>query len=273
MLAGARIDPGEWQPLLRMAVESLRGAFAANVGAKKQFTEAVLSHMRATGAITTWEFVGTRQRQDYRVVLPTGKQVSIEAKGCGDGNNTGIWDRPAWAEEFIIWSQCPESLQHDPGDGVWSALATRILSKEIAGEGAVDAFVFFDGRCGSTSRRCPKNPQYGVEGELRGIATDVAGQDGRLWLPPPCIYLLPRSVPVPVTNPNPPLHTLETCQFAAAMMQAFNVPLTNAPTEVHWARVAIENRAEGRFYQVTVGTDLSRPRSLVEGRWKRLRRE
>jgi len=256
-----------------MAVESLRGSFAANVGAKRQFTEAVLSHMGASGAISSWEFVGTRQRQDYKVILPSGKQVSIEAKGCGDGNNTGIWDRPAWAEEFIIWSQCPESLQHEPGDGVWSALATRILSKEIAGEGAVDAFVFFDGRCGSALRRCPKNALYGVEGALRRQATEVLGQDAKPWLPPPCIYLLPRSVPVPVTNPNPPLHTLETCQFATAMMQSFNVPASKAASEVHWARVAVENRKDGRFYQVTVGTDLSQPRTLVEGRWKRLRRD
>lgn len=256
-----------------MAIESMRGTFAASVGEKRKFTETVLAHMQHVGAITNWQFVGTRKRQDYRVSLPNGKQVAVEAKGCGDGNNTGIWDRPRWAEEFVIWSQCPESLQHDPGEGVWSALATRIFPKVIFERVVIDCFVFFDGRCGSAMRRCPKNAAYGVEGDLRVRATDTAGQDGRAWLPPPCVYLLPRSVPEPVENPDPPLHTLDTCQFAGALLRAFNVPVEAAPMLAHWARAGTQNRPDGLYYQVTIGTDLAHPRTCFQGGWKRLRRD
>lgn len=273
VLLTADIQADEWQPLLRMAVESMRGTFAAFGAAKRRFTETILTHMRGTGAIANWQFVGSRRRQDYRVDLPNGRCVSIEAKGCGDGNNMGIWDRPAWADEFVIWSQCPESLQHEPGEGVWSALATRIFSKVIAEEVVVDAFIFFDGRCGSTLRRCPKDPAHGVQGRLRMEATSIPGQDGLQWLPPPCLYLLPRNVPNPITNPEPPLHTLETCQFAAGMLSAFNVPAHEAPSATHWARVRVENRQDGTYYQVVIGTDLAAPRETARGNWKRLTRD
>ncbi len=273
ILTSAGISTDEWQPLLRMAVESMRGTFAASVGEKRRFTEAVLSHMQEVRVIAQWEFVGTRKRQDYRVSLLNGRQVAVESKGCGDGNNTGIWDRPRWAEEFVLWSQCPESLQHQPGDGVWSALATRIFPKVIFERVVVDCFIFFDGRCGSAIRRCPKNPAYGVEGNLRAASTEILGQDQRPWLPPPCLYLLPRSVPEPVENPQPPLHTLETCQFAAALLRAFNVPLEEASANAHWAQVNTQNRADGLYYQVTIGTDAAQPRAQFIGGWKRLRRD
>jgi hypothetical protein len=273
ILDSAGIQANEWAPLLRMAIESMRGSFAASGAEKRRFIEAVLNHMEAAGTITEWQFVGQKQRQDYRVTLPDERVVSIEAKGCGDGNNMGIWDRPRWADEFVIWSQCPESLQHEPGEGVWSALATRIISKVIAEEVVVDCFVFFDGRCGSELRRCPKNRSHGVEEDLRPRASDIPGQDGGSWMPPPCVYLLPRSVADPSTNPVPPLHSLDTCRFAAAMLRAFNVPTQDAPAETHWARVHAENRSDGRYYQVIIGSDLANPRQLVVGRWKRLRRD
>jgi hypothetical protein len=60
-----------------------------------------------TRLFDSWDFIGSRGRQDYRVDLPDGTSVAVEAKGCPDGNNTNIWDRPQWADEFVVWSLCP----------------------------------------------------------------------------------------------------------------------------------------------------------------------
>ena len=38
--------------------------------------------------------------------LKTGRVSVVELKGCLDGNNTTIFERPANAQEFIIWSVC-----------------------------------------------------------------------------------------------------------------------------------------------------------------------
>jgi len=81
--------------------------------------------------------------------------VCIEAKGCPDGNNMTIWEKPTWAEEFVVWSQCPDSLQHQPGHGIWSGISTRLVPKMIIDGQRVDAFVFYDGRCGSSIAVAP----------------------------------------------------------------------------------------------------------------------
>lgn len=265
------LDPTTYPLLFRTAVESIRGSFSASTRAKEQFTEKVLDHLVQEGQIKCWDFVGSERRQDYRVEMEDDYVVSIEAKGCGDGNNMTIWDRPAWADEFVIWSQCPDSLKHNPGRGVWSALSTRIIPDIIARQTVVDMFMFFDGRCGSALRRCPK--EYGVHGSLRSEATDIPGQDDCDWLPPPSLYLLPRTVPDPLTNTHPPLHTLHSCRFANALLTAFGVPQEQHREYVNWVRVAMDQRKDGAYMQVAVGRGLDNDTPIVTGKWKRHRRD
>lgn len=272
-LAQAGLQPGEWDMLLRAAIESLRGTSAATTSDKSRFIEAVLQRGVLEGVFYEWSFVGTQGRQDYRVELPDKTAIGIEAKGCPDGNNTNIWDRPGWADEFVVWCMCPESLANPPGKGVWSGIATRLLMKMTAEHVVVDALVFFDGRCGSDLRSCPKN--YGLTG-LRSIATDIAAQNGREdWLPPPCIYLFPRSYPHVQNNPKPRVRTVAESKFAQALLTLFGVPLEVQEDYVHEAGIEARGTGQGTEVQVTVVSRCwpdGEARSH-RGRWKSVRRE
>jgi hypothetical protein len=222
-LAAAEIPAKDWDMLLRAAVESLRGTNAATTIDKRRFIAAVLKHLVAVGEIREWSYIGTSGRQDYMVTLSDGTMAAIEAKGGPDGNNMTIWDRPSWAQEFVIWSLSPESLAKQPGRAIWSGVATRLLPRMVHESRLVDAFVFFDGRCGSSLRPCPK--RYGVSGSLRLWATDVPGVSGREnWLPPPCVYLFPRTYPHIPDTPSPPTRTIDECKTARALLSAFGVP-------------------------------------------------
>jgi hypothetical protein len=234
----------------------------------------VLKHGTRSGAFKSWRSVGTAGRNDFRVELPDGTLVSIEAKGCPDGNNTNIWDRPSWADEFFVWCQCPESLVHQPGEGVWSGIATRLLPKVAAERVVVDGFIFWDGRCGSQLRNCPKD--FGVTGPLRSEATPIASQvDKPDWLPPPCIYLLPRSAPNVMNNPRPQIHSLATLGFATALLRLFQVPEPKMPAYVHEGRIESRNVRTGTQIRISVRSQCwpDGKARLVESKWKALRRE
>lgn len=127
------VDQEGYAEYFRAAIESIRGTFSATGAAKRQFIEAALTRAQAAGTVDTWVFVGSEGRQDYRVELPNGRVVGIELKGCPDGNNMNIWELPPWANEFVIWSQCPDSLQHHPGHGVWSGTGDPSASNGSCG--------------------------------------------------------------------------------------------------------------------------------------------
>lgn len=275
LLAQAGVEPADWPTVLRAAVESMRGTASATTSSKRRFVEAVLVYGTDRGVFAEWEHLGSEGRNDYRVVLPDGRQVGVEAKGCPDGNNTTIWDRPAWADEFVVWCLCADSLAHEPGEGVWSGVATRLLPKVTAERQVVDAMVFWDGRCGSDKRKCPK--AYGVIGTLRQRATDILAQtDGpEGWLPPPCVYLFPRTLANVRTNRRPPLHDRTTCRFADAMLSLFNVPEDERDGYVHHASIEVEGTERGTRIQIGVTSRLwpDGEDRLVSTRPKILRRE
>ena len=273
LLRARGVDPGDYDILLRAAIESLRGTCSATTTDKRRFLEAILDFGVEQRIFKRWRFEGTENRQDYRVDLIDGVVVGIEAKGCPDGNNMTIWDRPGWANEFVVWSMCPESLAHDPGKGVWSGIATRLIPKLAAERAIVDAMVFFDARCGTDRRRCPKS--FGIEGSLRSKATPIPGQDERSWVPPPCIYLFPEAPPFVRNNPRPRTHTLSTCRFARDLLVLFNVPEAQRDAYVHSASVESRGTASGTRILVTV-TSRNWPdgqERTVSSRWKPLRRE
>ncbi|MFE3080924.1 hypothetical protein [Nocardia tengchongensis] len=275
LLRDAGIGDVDWQPLLRATVESMRGTASATSTDKRRFIDSILQYCQDAGHIKSWKFVGKDGRQDYSVELLDDTRVAIEAKGCPDGNNLTIWDRPSWADEFVVWSLCPESLQHNPGKGVWSGISTRLLPKVVAEKKVVDAYIFWDGRCATSLRRCPKS--YGVAGALRSTATDYPGQPGQEdWVPPPCIYLFPRTAPVAASNPHPAAHTLKTSRFSRMLLTAFNVPDEEMDSYVHRADIEARGSAKGDT-QILVST-VSRcwpdgdERKHV-GKWKSVKRE
>ena len=139
--------------LFRGAIERTRGQFSATMREKREFGRHVLNYMQDQGFIQDWESAGEANRHDYVVRLKTGRVGVIELKGCLDGNNTNIFERPAQAQEFVIWSLCtnPGAV---PRLNAWSGIHTRLSSEIIARQQRVDGVMIWDMVCGTIGRPC-----------------------------------------------------------------------------------------------------------------------
>ena len=81
--------------LFHSAIEKLRGIQAATMEEKRSFVKEALDFLKTKSFITDWRFTGSGERHDYTIQMPDGKTTIIETKGCLDGNNTNIFERPA----------------------------------------------------------------------------------------------------------------------------------------------------------------------------------
>lgn len=178
--------------LLRGAIESLRGEYSATMREKREFANAVLNHMQDAGFISNWESSGAANRHDYTVTMNDGRIAAIELKGCLDGNNTTIFDRPNNAQEFLIWSICSNPAA-DPKKNAWSGIHTRLSAEIITNRKQVDGVIVWDMFCGTAARPCPK--LHNAPQRLTQISHYSA--------PPPCIYVLPSTIPTARNNPSP----------------------------------------------------------------------
>lgn len=238
--------------LFRSAIEKLRGAQAATMIEKRRFIEWVLSKAKTSGRIKDFKFTGTANRHDYQVTLPDGRQSVFEAKGCLDGNNTNIFQRPSNADEFLLWSLC-QNPGADPRHNLWSGVHTRLGGKIIAEKERVDALVVWDMLCGGPGRPCPKLK------ERRGVKIK-----NRI-VPPPCIYIFPRTVPDPRDNPVPSLRKFVEVGLVKVLLDEFGGDERDV-TEVY-----IEVRMNGP--NVERKTRLVRSGSVVaESGWTELKR-
>lgn len=197
--------------ILRSAIERLRGRQAAALSVKRRFMEDILNALQRDGEISRWEFVGVGERHDYEIRMPDGRISVVETKGCLDGNNTNIFERPAQADEFVIWSLC-QNPGADPRHNAWSGIHTRIGAEIIHRRQRVDGVVIWDMLCGTAGRPCPKL--------ALSAARATVLQAGRK-VPPPCIYLLPRSIPDPRNNPRPPSWSLADIRLLHALWRCF----------------------------------------------------
>lgn len=198
--------------IFRGAIEQLRGEMSASMDDKRQFTETILDWLKDNSFIKDWRTAGSANRYDYGVDLNSGRFAAIESKGCLDGNNSTIFERPANADEFIIWSVC-QNAGANPRHNVWSGIHTRLSAEIISRQQVVDGLIIWDAFCGTNWRPCPK---------LQNAQTNVRTAVGRWELPPPCIYLFPRTVPTPRANPKPALHNLAEVEFLQCLHQAFH---------------------------------------------------
>ncbi len=196
--------------LFRGAIERIRGQFSATMRDKREFVRDVLDHMRQGGYIAEWESTGEANRHDYAVTLNSGKIAVIELKGCLDGNNTTIFERPPHAREFVIWSVCTNPGA-DPRHNAWSGIHTRLSAEIISGGQVVDGVIIWDMVCGTIGRPCPKIHQN----ESR------VTQVGRYRLPPPCIYVMPATIPNPRSNPDPQAQNLKDVEVLSAFNSCF----------------------------------------------------
>lgn len=197
--------------LFRGAIERVRGQFSAKMYEKREFVQHVLNYMQDGGYILDWESAGDANRHDYVVHLSSGRTAVIELKGCLDGNNTNIFERPPQAQEFVIWSVCTNHAA-DPRHNAWSGIHTRLSAEIISREQRVDGVIIWDMACGTVGRPCPK---VGEGGERKTAV-------GPFVLPPPCIYVLPATIPSPRNNPNPPAQRLEDVHLLKAFHDCFH---------------------------------------------------
>jgi hypothetical protein len=196
--------------LFRGAIERVRGQFSATISPKREFVRHVLNRMQDEGFIQDYEAAGDANRHDYIVGLNSGRKGVIELKGCLDGNNTNIFERPPQADEFLIWSLCTNP-GGDPRHNVWSGINTRLSAEIVSLKQQVDGLIVWDMVCATLGRPCPKialNPDR---------LTDL----GQYRVPPPCIYVFPSSVPTPRQNPSPRPHALDSLELLSAFHRCF----------------------------------------------------
>lgn len=197
--------------VFRGAIERIRGQFSATMRDKREFVQHILNHMQDKGFIGEWNSSGGENRHDYTITMPGGKTAVIELKGCLDGNNTNIFERPPHAHEFIIWSVCTNPGA-DPRLNAWSGIHTRLSAEIISRSQRVDGLLIWDMVCGTVGRPCPK---------LDGDGADRVTEIGHYYLPPPCVYLMPATIPSPRNNPNPVPQTLEEVSILKAFADCF----------------------------------------------------
>jgi len=240
--------------VFRAAIERIRGTQSASTTEKRDFMALILDHMKSEGAIADWDFTGAADRHDYQIKFDDGWLCVVEAKGCLDGNNTNIFERPANADEFLIWSLCQNSGS-DPRHNAWSGIHTRLGAEIIHRQQRVDGLVVWDMLCGTKGRPCPKLDSEGKVTQL---------SDGR-FVPPPCLFLFPRTIPDPRNNPSPPSWSLSDVRLLSALATTF----TGTTRDV--VSVEIHARAEGADVQRK--TMFTRDEeTIAESRWTCLRR-
>lgn len=194
--------------------------------------------MQDRGHIGEWESSGGENRHDYTIQLLSGRTAVIEAKGCLDGNNTTIFERPPHAHEFIIWSLCT-NLGADPRHNVWSGIHTRLSAEIISRSQQIDGVVIWDMACNTLARPCPKI----ADDEMFRIA-----EIGPYRLPPPCIYLLPKTIPSPRNNPRPAAHSLEDVELLSCFAKCFEV----RADELNYVGFEVQHRGSDTVRGTTV---------------------
>lgn len=214
-LGGHGLDEQEFynSGVFRGAIERIRGQFSATMRDKREFVQHVLNHMQDAGYIGEWNSSGGENRHDYTVIMPSGRTAVIELKGCLDGNNTNIFERPPHAHEFIIWSVCTNPGAN-PRHNAWSGIHTRLSAEIISRSQRVDGVLIWDMVCSTLGRPCPK-----LDGEGAGRAIEI----GHYRLPPPCVYLFPATIPSPRNNPSPAPQTIDEVTLLKAFADCFGV--------------------------------------------------
>jgi len=213
--------------LFRGAIERARGQFSATMRDKREFVRAVLNYMQDQNFIRDWEAAGEANRHDYVVHTNMGRVGVIELKGCLDGNNTNIFERPPHAQEFIIWSVCTNPGS-DPRLNAWSGIHTRLSAEIISRQQRVDGVMIWDMVCGTVGRPCPKLT------DAQERATAVA----HYMLPPVCIYVLPATIASPRNNPHPTAQPLEDVHLLRAFHECFH----GRDDEVNYVDFEVEHR-------------------------------
>lgn len=223
--------------VLRGAIERVRGQYSATMRDKREFLRSILNYMQDQKFIKDWESAGEANRHDYIVRMMSGRVCAIESKGCLDGNNSNIYERPHNADEFVIWSVCTNAAG-DPRANVWSGIHTRLSAQIISTRTPVDGLIVWDMLCGTKGRICPKLANNSNR------VTSIAQHR----LPPPCIYVFPSTVPSPRTNPNAVAQELGNVQFLAALHECF----AGREEEVSYVDWSVQHKGSDTVRKTTI---------------------
>ena len=225
-------------PIFRGAIEMIRGEFAATMRHKKAFVQNVFNHMEDRGFIAGWDPAEGRKRHDYHVRLNSGRCAVIDLKGCLDGNNTTISERPEAADEFVVWSICT-NVGGDPRRNAWSGIHTRLSAHMLSSGEQIDGLVIWDMLCGSSGRPCPK---------LSGDAGDARATSlGAFVVPPPCIYHFPAAIP----SKDAPVGIAQPLE-AVEILSAFHACFQGSADEIHRVNIDVEFRDDETFRRTQV---------------------
>jgi hypothetical protein len=239
--------------LFRGVIERVRGQFSSTMREKRAFARDVLDYMQDRGFIREWEPTGQANRHDYMITLPNDRIAVIETKGCLDGNNTNIFERPAHAQEFVIWSICLNQGA-DPRRNTWSGIHTRLSAEIIERKQVVDGLIVWDMICGTVGRPCPK--LLGAEHRLTQVS--------QYKLTPPCIYVFPSTIPSPRNNPRPIAQSLRD----VSLLKAFHECFGGEDAEVNYVDFEIKHRNADTVRRSRV----RRGDTAIESGWTAIRR-
>lgn len=226
--------------LFEGAIERARGQKSATMAPKKQFVALVLNHMQDNGFIEDWEEAGAANRHDLTITLKSGRIAVVELKGCLDGNNTNISDRPAHAEEFVTWSLC-QNKTSNLRKGVWSGIHTRMGADIVDLGKRHDGLIVWDWICNTIARPCPK------VAEQPECVTEL----GAHKLPPPCLYAFPGTVPSPRNNPKPAARNVESVEILKAFYDCFG----GAPAEQNVVEIEAQMKGADLMRKTTIQRD------------------
>jgi len=218
--------------LFRGAIERVRGQFSATMGSKREFAKHILNYMEDQRFIGEWMSSGEKNRHDYTVKFPDGRSSVIELKGCMDGNNTVIYERPPHAQEFVVWSLCT-NIGGNPKKNAWSGIHTRIGADMIGRGQRVDGVIIWDMMCGTVGRPCPKLK------DAPGRLTVVSHYE----VPPPCIYVMPATIASPRNNPHPVAQSIDDVHLLKAFHECFG----GRAEEINYVDFDVEYRGNDLF--------------------------
>ena len=225
-------------PIFRGAIQQVRGEFSATMRDKREFVQHVLNHMEDRGFIASWDRTKRGVLHDYVVNLKSGRTAIIDLKGCLDGDNTKLFERPSGADEFVIWSLCT-NVGADPRRNAWSGIHTRISAEIVTRNQLVDGLVIWDMMCGTIGRSCPKL--------ARDSDVDRRTLIGPFCAPPPCIYVFPASIPsveAPSVRGQP--------QSNVELLAAFQASFGGRDDEIDYVNFDIAFRPEETMRRTTI---------------------
>ncbi|MGO7975620.1 hypothetical protein GR211_36185 [Rhizobium leguminosarum] len=224
--------------LFRGAVERIRGQYSATMRPKREFAQHVLNYLEDQQHISGWEKTDSENRSDYWVRLKSGRNACISLTGALDGNNTTIFERPADADEFVVWSVMTNPGS-DPRRNAWSGIHTRLGVEMISTGKRVDGLIVWDMVCGTSGRPCPKINIDGNQDRL----TDI----GPFRVPPTCVYVFSK-IPPGVANKHATPQVLADIE----LLNAFHTCFQGRDEEVNYVTFDVEERQGEAWRKTTI---------------------